>query len=50
MLKHYIERGLVVVFLGISGVHAYLGHWGPAGYFLFLSALIDFEDWSHKKQ
>lgn len=46
MNKHIIERTLVAVFLLISLTHAGFGKWGPAGYFLFLAAFVDFEDWS----
>ena len=47
MTKHFIERGLVAIFLLTSVVQAAREHWGPAGYFLFLAAFVDFEDWSH---
>jgi len=49
MIRHYIEKGLVMFFLGISFWQGSLEHWGPAGYFLLLAAFVDFDDWSHKR-
>ena len=49
MIRHYIEKGLVLLFLGISLWQAFLEHWGPGSYFLLLAAFVDFEDWSHRK-
>ena len=47
MTKHTLERLLVAIFLLISLGNAAVGNWSPAGYFLFLAAFVDFEDWSH---
>lgn len=48
-MRHYVELGLIGMFLAISVYSAHLGLWQPAQYFLFLAAFIDFDDWSHKK-
>jgi len=50
MLRHYIERGLAGVLLVLSLGYAWHGMWSQANYFLFLAAVVDFDDWSMKKK
>lgn len=47
-MRHIIERCLVGVFLVLSVSCAIEGNWSPANYFLFLAAIIDFDDWTNK--
>jgi phosphatidylserine synthase len=49
MCRHHLERGLALVLLGVSIFYAIRGRWNQANYFLFLAAVIDFDDWSLKK-
>jgi hypothetical protein len=45
-MRHRIERFLVGLLLLTSLVFASKLQWGPAGYFLFLAAFVDFDDWT----
>jgi hypothetical protein len=46
MILHLVERALVMIFFGLSVRFAVLGQWGPANYFMFLAAFVNFEDWT----
>ncbi len=50
MFRHYLERGLAVALFGVSLGYAWHGMWSQANYFLFLAAVMDFDDWSMKKK
>lgn len=49
MNRHIVEKALTGVFLVVSLVHAVMGAWQPAQYWLFMAAFVDFDDWSHGK-
>lgn len=47
-MRHIIERVLTGAFLVVSVAYASQQNWSPANYFLFLAAIIDFDDWTNK--
>lgn len=47
-MRHIIERLLTGFFLALSVWCAIQQNWSPANYFLFLAALVDFDDWTNK--
>lgn len=50
MIKHYIERGVIVAAIMASVVYAVHSNWSPAMYFLGVAAAVDFDDWSSKRR
>lgn len=50
MIKHFIERAVILVAILASVTYAVQNNWSPAMYFLGVAAAVDFDDWSSKRR
>lgn len=48
MRRHYVEMGLILVFLGLAGLAANHHDWNQGSFWLFAAAFVDFDDWNHR--